>query len=139
MIAALLIEHPSFESLARQTAEHLAQFGVKSEVYLASAFKTPDAVLSIVDDLNQTEDARVMICISDQNALPGITAANSVFPVIHLYPGSGNPVFTPDESPATIVASPYNAALCALRMLALTDRKLRKVMADHINSIREQL
>ncbi|MBU1935507.1 AIR carboxylase family protein, partial [Patescibacteria group bacterium] len=80
------------------------------------------------------------------NGLSGVTAANSIHPVIACPPFSDkadyltnihSSVQMPSDTPAMTVIDPQNAAMAALRILALTDKKLRKQIAEHINEIKE--
>ena len=43
----------------------------------------------------------------------------------------------PSDTPAMTVIDPQNAAMAAIRILALTDKKLKKQIAEHINEIKE--
>ena len=135
------------EEHARQIVAHLDRFGVKAELYVASAHKVPELVLDIVNDFNKTSDDICYITIAGRsNGLSGVVAANSVHPVIACPPFSDkadylanihSSVQMPSDTPAMTVVDPQNAAMAALRILALTDKKLKKKIADHINEIKE--
>jgi len=137
----------SDEPHARKIAEHLSKFGVKAELYVASAHKVPELVLDIVNDFNKSGEEIVYITIAGRsNGLSGVTAANSVHPVIACPPFTDkadyltnihSSTMMPSDTPAMVVVDPQNAAMAALRILALTDKKLRKRIAEHINEIKE--
>ncbi len=137
----------SDEEHARKIADHLDRYGIKAELYVASAHKVPELVLDIVNDFNKSGDEIVYITIAGRsNGLSGVTAANSVHPVIACPPFSDkadylanihSSVIMPSDTPAMTVIDPQNAAMAALRILALTDKKLRKRIAEHINEVKE--
>ena len=43
----------------------------------------------------------------------------------------------PSDTPAMVAVDPQNAAMAAIRILALTDKGLRKQVAKHINDVKE--
>ncbi len=137
----------SDEAHARKIAEHLTKFGVKTELYVASAHKVPELVLDIVNDFNKSSEDICYITIAGRsNGLSGVTAANSVHPVIACPPFADkadyltnihSSIIMPSDTPAMVVVDPQNAAMAAIRILALTDKKLKKKIAEHINEIKE--
>lgn len=147
MLVPILMGSKSDEPHARKIAEHLSKFGVKAELYVASAHKVPELVLDIVNDFNKSGEEIVYITIAGRsNGLSGVTAANSVHPVIACPPFTDkadyltnihSSTMMPSDTPAMVVVDPQNAAMAALRILALTDKKLRKRIAEHINEIKE--
>ena len=147
MLVPILMGSKSDEPHARKIAEHLAKFGIKAELYVASAHKVPELVLDIVNDFNKSSDDIVYITIAGRsNGLSGVTAANSVHPVIACPPFSDkadylanihSSTMMPSDTPAMVVIDPQNAAMAAIRILALTDKKLKKKIAEHINEVKE--
>ncbi len=137
----------SDESHARKIAEVLADYGIKTELYVCSAHKVPELVLEIVNDFNKTNDDICYVTIAGRsNGLSGVVAANSVHPVIACPPFKDkadylanihSSVQMPSDTPAMVVVDPQNAAMAAMRILALTDKKLRKQIAQHINDVKE--
>ena len=147
MLVPIIMGSKSDEAHARKIAEHLDRFGVKAELYVASAHKVPELVLSIVDDFNKSNDAICYITIAGRsNGLSGVVAANSIHPVIACPPFKDkadylsnihSSVQMPSDTPAMTVIDPQNAAMAAIRILALTDKGLRKQVAKHINEVKE--
>jgi len=147
MLVPILMGSKADEDHARKIAEHLSAYGVKTELYVASAHKVPELVLDIVNDFNKSSDEIVYITIAGRsNGLSGVVAANSVHPVIACPPFKDradylanihSSVMMPSDTPAMVVVDPQNAAMAALRILGLTDKKLRKQIAEHINEIKE--
>lgn len=137
----------SDEEHARKIAGYLEKFGVKTEMYVASAHKVPEIVLDIVNDFNKSGDDIVYITIAGRsNGLSGVVAANSVHPVIACPPFKDradylanihSTTMMPSDTPSMTVIDPQNAAMAAIRILALTDKKLKKQIAEHINEIKE--
>lgn len=148
MLVPIIMGSKSDESHARKIAEHLTTFGVKAELYIASAHKVPELVLSIIDDFNKTDDDIVYITIAGRsNGLSGVVSASSIHPVIACPPFKDksdylvnihSSTMMPSDTPAMVVVDPQNAAMAALRILALTDKKLRKQVAQHINEVKEK-
>ena len=136
MLVPILMGSKSDEPHARKIAEHLSKFGIKAEPYVASAHKVPELVLDIVNDFNKSSDEIVYITIAGRsNGLSGVTAANSVHPVIACPPFSDkadylanihSSTIMPSDTPAMTVIDPQNAAMAAIRILALTDKANRR-------------
>ena len=147
MLVPILMGSKSDEPQARKIVEHLTKFGIKSEIYVASAHKVPELVLDIVNDFNKTNDDIVYITIAGRsNGLSGVVAANAVHPVIACPPFKDkadylanihSSTMMPSDTPAMVVVDPQNAAMAAIRILALVDKKLKKRIAEHINEIKE--
>jgi 5-(carboxyamino)imidazole ribonucleotide mutase len=147
MLVPILMGSKADEDHARKIAEVLAEYGVKTELYVCSAHKVPELVLEIVNDFNKTDDDICYITIAGRsNGLSGVVSANSVHPVIACPPFKDkadyltnihSSIQMPSDTPAMTVVDPQNAAMAALRILALTDKKLRKQIAEHINEVKE--
>lgn len=147
MLVPILMGSKSDEAHARRIVDYLDKFGVKAELYVASAHKVPELVLDIVNDFNKTDDAICYITLAGRsNGLSGVVAANSVHPVIACPPFGDkadylanihSSTLMPSDTPSMVVVDPQNAAMAALRILALTDRKLQKKVAEHINEVKE--
>lgn len=147
MLVPILMGSKSDENHARKIAEILADYGVKTELYVCSAHKVPELVLEIVNDFNKTNDDICYITIAGRsNGLSGVVAANSVHPVIACPPFKDkadylanihSSIQMPSDTPAMTVVDPQNAAMAALRILALTNKSLRKQVAEHINDVKE--
>ena len=147
MLVPILMGSKSDESHARKIAEILADYSIKTELYVCSAHKVPELVLEIVNDFNKTNDDICYVTIAGRsNGLSGVVAANSMHPVIACPPFKDkadylanihSSIQMPSDTPAMTVIDPQNAAMAAMRILALTDKKLRKQVAEHINDVKE--
>lgn len=135
------------EDHARKIAEIIESFGVKTEIYVASAHKVPELVIDIVNEYNKRDEPICYITIAGRsNGLSGVVAACSVHPVIAAPPFKDRADYLanvhsstmyPSDTPSMLVVDPQNAAHAALRVLGLCDKKLQKRIADHINEVKE--
>lgn len=147
MLVPILMGSKVDEAHARKIAEYLEEFDVKTELYVASAHKVPELVLDIVNDFNKSGDDICYITIAGRsNGLSGVVAANAIHPVIACPPfkdkddymaNVNSSTLYPSDTPSMLVVDPQNAAQAAIRILALTNDKLRKKVARHINDIKE--
>jgi 5-(carboxyamino)imidazole ribonucleotide mutase len=113
---------------AEKITARLAVLGYQADVHVASAHKQPRKVLEIIDSYAQ-EEAVVYITIAGRsNALSGFTAANTDFPVLACPPFADkvdmlvnihSTLQMPSSTPVLTVLDPGNAALAAVRILAL--------------------
>lgn len=147
MLVPIIMGSKTDEAHARAIAEVIDQFNVKTELYVASGHKVPELVLDIVADFNKSDEAIVYIAMAGRsNGLAGILAANAVHPVISCPPYKDRTDYLvnihastmmPTDVPSMTVVDPQNAALAALKILALTDKKLKKAIADRIVAMKE--
>lgn len=129
---------------AEKIGEKLKFFGVNFEYDVASAHKTPEKVLRIV----KREDVDLFITVAGRsNALSGMIDANTVKPVIACPPYSdkfaGMDVLSSLRMPSgvapLVVLEPENAAIAAVKILALKDENLKKKIEDYQNMKREEV
>ncbi len=129
---------------AEKIGEKLKFFGVNFEYEVASAHKTPEKVLRIV----KREDVDLFITVAGRsNALSGMIDANTVKPVIACPPYSdkfaGMDVLSSLRMPSgvapLVVLEPENAAIAAVKILALKDENLKKKIEDYQNMKREEV
>ncbi len=99
------------------------------EIHVASAHKQPREVLAILE-ANQTEKAVYITIAGRSNALSGFVAGNTVSPVLACPPFGDkldmlvnihSTLQMPSRVPVLTVLEPANAALAALRILAVGD------------------
>ncbi|MFH1448514.1 MAG: 5-(carboxyamino)imidazole ribonucleotide mutase [Candidatus Micrarchaeota archaeon] len=121
----------------RKTAEKakavLDEFGVKNEIFIASAHRTPEKL----DALIKESDSKVFIAIAGLSAaLPGVIASKTKRPVIgvpvDVKLGGIDSLLSMAQMPSGVpvatvgIDNPKNAALLAIRILALSDESLAK-------------
>ncbi len=153
-VALLMGSDSDFPRLEATVAE-LAKFGVASEVRVLSAHRTPKEVVQFVESA-PSRGVKVFICAAGGAAhLAGVVAAHTDLPVIGI-PLDNPPlggldallatVQMPGGVPVVSVAvgggGPMNAALFAVRILALSHpalaKQLEKFRADMANKVAEK-
>jgi 5-(carboxyamino)imidazole ribonucleotide mutase len=120
------------------------EFGVEYDIKVASAHRTPDVLKNLVEK----SDADLFIGIAGLSAaLPGTIAAHTIKPVIGV-PVSGKVnldailsiVQMPPGIPVGAVGLDRgeNAALLAIEILAVSDKKLSKKLEQYRKKMREK-
>ena len=130
--------------VAEKAKKILEEFDVKFDVTVASAHRTPDVLKEIV----KKSDADVFIGIAGlAAALPGSIAAHTIKPVIGV-PVSGKVnldailsiIQMPPGIPVAAVGLDRgdNAALLAIEILALQDKKLKNQIKEYKKKMKEK-
>ncbi len=125
-------------------ANALERFGVSYVMRIASAHKTPEKVLEI---LREYPDAVFITVAGRSNALSGFADANTPNPVIACPPYSssfaGMDILSSLRMPSgvapLVVLDPENAALAAVKILALRDERLKKKVVDYQNEKKREV
>lgn len=131
--------------VAEKAKEILKEFSVECSIKVASAHRTPDFLKEIVEKNN----ADVFIGIAGLSAaLPGAIASHTIKPVIGV-PVSGKLNF---DSILSIVQMPPgipvaavgldrgdNAALLAVQILSVKDKKLAEEMKEYREKMKEKI
>jgi 5-(carboxyamino)imidazole ribonucleotide mutase len=131
--------------VAEKAQKILDEFGVSYDITVASAHRTPDFLKDVVGKNN----ADVFIGIAGLSAaLPGSIAAHTTKPVIGV-PVSGKVnldailsiIQMPPGIPVAAVGLDRgdNAALLAIEILALKDKKLTKKLEDYRKILRKEI
>lgn len=122
------------------TAKQLDEFGIKYDLVVASAHRTPEKVIAFAKSAEKKYDL-IIAAAGMAAALPGVVAGHTTLPVI------GIPVFSeslkgldalfavvqmPSGVPVACVAidGAKNAAILAAQILALKYPKLQKKLKD---------
>jgi len=131
--------------VAEKATTLLKKFNVDYEIAVASAHRTPERVKDIVENA----DADVFIAIAGLSAaLPGVVAAHTVKPVIGVPVSGGvnldallSVVQMPPGIPVAAVGLDRgdNAAILAIEILALNDKKLSGKMAEYRKEMAEKV
>jgi 5-(carboxyamino)imidazole ribonucleotide mutase len=130
--------------VAEKAKAILDKFKVSCAITVASAHRTPDVLKGLVEK----SDADVFIGIAGLSAaLPGTIAAHTVKPVIGV-PVSGkvnlDAILSIIQMPPGIPVGAVgldrgeNAALLAVEILALSDKKLMKKLVEYRKKMREK-
>jgi 5-(carboxyamino)imidazole ribonucleotide mutase len=127
-------------------ARTLAEFGVACEKRVASAHKVPLKALEIVRESEQ--DKTVFVTVAGRsNALSGFADAQTFRPVIACPPPGeafgGADIYSSLRMPSgvcpLVVLDPENAALAAVKILALADDGLKDKIAKYQAKKRDEL
>jgi len=145
MIIPILLGSESDKPWAEKITNVLDEFEVPYEVIVASAHKVPEKVIDIVKTYNK-EDAVCYITIAGRsNGLSGVTAGSSIHPVIACPPFKDKADYSvnihstiqmPSDTPVLTVIDPKNAAISAVRILALGNPDLKKKVQKRIDEVK---
>ena len=130
--------------VAEKAKKILEEFDVEYDITVASAHRTPD----VLKDIVEKSDADVFIGIAGlAAALPGSIAAHTIKPVIGV-PVSGkvnlDAILSIIQMPPGIPVGAVgldrgdNAALLAIEILAIDDKKLMKKLEDYRKKMRKK-
>ena len=142
-VAIIMGSASDFETL-RPAAELLASWGVTHEVKVVSAHRTPEEMVAYAKGA-QARGIKIIIAGAGGAAhLPGMVSSLTPLPVLvvpvlsHALHGVDSllsivqmPKGVPTATFAIGPAGAYNAALFAVRMLALNDTALAQKLAEH--------
>lgn len=148
MDVLILFGSESDLAVGEEVTKLLDRFGVDHELHVASAHRSPDKVKNLVSRAD-TEGTKVIIAGAGMSAhLAGVVASHTLLPVIGIPIASGSlggmdalysTVNMPGGVPVATVsigkAGGKNAALLALRIIALSDESLKSKLVDY----REQM
>jgi len=133
---------------AQKIADMLTEYGVESEIIVASAHKVPELVVKHIDRLNaRTEPTVVITCVGMSNGLAGVAAASLVHPLINCPPFKDlddylvnihSSLQMPSDVPVMTVLNPKNAALSALKILGQSDPKIREKITARIKKVKAE-
>lgn len=148
MKVVILLGSESDKEFVEGMPKEFKAWGVKNvEMIVASAHKVPEKVFKIVSDNNKSKDDIVYITVAGRsNGLSGVTAANSIHPVIACPPFKDKSDFIvninstlvmPSDTPVMTVIDRQNVIMAVLRIFALKDAKLKKAMIDRIAKIKK--
>jgi 5-(carboxyamino)imidazole ribonucleotide mutase len=110
-------------------------FPIKCVYNVASAHRTPEKLLNDLKEYEESGDSIVYVTVAGlSDALSGVVAGYTRYPVIACPPDSdehgGAKVFSstamPKGIPVAYVAKPENAALVAVRILAMSNPELKE-------------
>jgi len=130
----------------------LKEWGIPFEVLVASAHRAPERVQAYAREAAGRE-VKVIIAAAGMAAhLAGVLAAETILPVIGV-PMAGSPLQGLDSLLSTVQMPPgvpvatmaigragaQNAAVFATQILALSDPRLRQVLAQHKQNLEQQV
>lgn len=138
-------------STMKHACEILDQFGVSYDKHVISAHRMPKEMYDFAQNAEKN-GTKVIIAGAGMAAhLPGMTAANTVIPVIGV-PGQTKalggmdsllsivqmPTGIPVATTAIGNAGASNAALLALEILGISDKKIRRQLKDYRQKMHDE-
>lgn len=129
-------------------ANGLAEFGLASEIRIASAHKVTRYLLDLLDGFERSGEVPLYISVAGRsNALSGVIDANVSVPVIACPPYGErfggmdllSSVRMPSGVAPLLVLEPEAAALAAAKILALKDPKIGEAVAAYQTRQRERV
>ncbi len=146
MPVTLFLGSKSDTEFAQKIVDQVKEYGVASEIIVASAHKVPEKVVAHIEKLNaSTEPIVVVAVVGMSNGLAGVLAGSCIHPVISCPPYKDIDEYLvdvhsnlrmPSDVPVMTVLGYKNAALAALRILAETDGGLKKKLLERIKKIK---
>ncbi|MBI1813091.1 AIR carboxylase family protein [Candidatus Peregrinibacteria bacterium] len=148
MPVTFLLGSKSDTEFTQKMADMAKEFGVSSEIIVASAHKVPEKVVKEVEKLNARMEPTVVIAVVGMsNGLGGVLAGTCLCPVINCPPLKDHDDYLvnihsslqlPSDVPAMTVVNPKNAVLAALKILALGDKKLRSKLDARMKNMKAE-
>ena len=148
MKVVILLGSESDKGFVEDIVNGLGKYDVASEVIVASAHKVPEKVFEIVSSNNESDEDIVYVTVAGRsNGLSGVTAANSIHPVIACPPFQDKDDFSvninstlcmPSDTPVLTVIDKQNVVMCILRIFALKDAGLKQKVKDRIVEIKSK-
>ncbi len=140
----ILMGSKSDEEHAKRISAKLSEFGVASDMHVASAHKNTKKLLQLIEEHDASANRVVYAAVAGRsNALGGVIDGNTLNPVINCPPYSdrfkGLDVLSslrmPSNMAAVTVLEPENCALACVKMLALNDSELRARLQAYRNKL----
>jgi len=122
-----------------------SRFPVTCEYRISSAHRNVEKLLSDLKSYEQSVDRIVYITMAGMSdALSGIVAGLSHQPVIacppdlekHGFPKAFSSMMMPKGIAVSLVSMPENAALAAVKILALSDSSLKKRIVEYLHEVK---
>jgi 5-(carboxyamino)imidazole ribonucleotide mutase len=135
MFAVIILGSPSDTARGQQIAQAMERFAIPWEMRVASAHKTPQHLLELLERYEADPHPKVYITVAGRsNALSGLVDAQVSAPVIACPPSSdefaGGDILSSLRAPSgvapAVVLEPENAALLAAKMLGLAEADLQE-------------
>ncbi|MBI4994868.1 AIR carboxylase family protein [Candidatus Peregrinibacteria bacterium] len=146
MFIPILLGSDSDRDHAKKITDEIEKFGVPYEIKVMSAHKVPETCVEYVREMNKKEQVVYITCAGRSNGLSGVIAGSSIHPVIACPPFSSKEDYLinihstlqmPSDTPVLTVIDQKNAALAAVKILALNDKNLQKKIEGRINEVKK--
>ena len=125
-----------------------ANFPIKCEYRINSAHRNPEKLLTDLKNYEQSKDNIVYITVAGlSDSLSSVVAGYTTNPVIacppdiekHGLPKIFSTIMTPKGISVALVPEPENAALAAVKILALSNLSLKEVVQKHREKLKESV
>lgn len=144
MDVVIVMGSKSDMDFAEKIGGFLEEFGVNFVYRIASAHKTPQKLLKILEEY---ENVIYITVAGRSNALSGFVDANTLSPVIACPPYSkkfsGMDIISSLRMPSgvapMVVLEPKNAALSAVKILAMKNDELKARLMDLQNKVKGEV
>ncbi len=131
---------------SKKIAKALEEFGIESELRIASAHKVPLRCYELIKEYEKEEVVFITVA-GRSNALSGFTDAQTYCPVIACPPYSdrfaGSDIYSSLRMPSgvapLVVLEPDNAALATAKILGLIDKRVQEKVKEYQNKIKDAL
>ena len=148
MLVPIILGSKSDSDHAKKITDQLDKWEIPYKIHVASAHKVPEMVLDIVKGYNDMVDETIcyVTIAGRSNGLSGVTAANSVHPVIACPPyknkddmntNINSTLQMPSDTPVLTVVDAQNAVMSVIRILATSNIELRARVAKHIQNVKD--
>ncbi len=150
MKVSLIMGSDSDFPIIKPTVDLLKQFGIESEVTVASAHRTPDKVRELVQTANERGVGAFIVGAGAAAHLAGVVASYTVKPVIGI-PINATPLLGLDALFSTVqmpsgvpvatmgVNGAKNAAIFAAEIFAVTDSTIRDKLVAYREKMKEDV
>jgi 5-(carboxyamino)imidazole ribonucleotide mutase len=148
MKVAIIMGSDSDWPIMKAAAEILAEFNVQYETKVVSAHRTPEDMVAFAKTADANGFSVIIAGAGGAAHLPGMVASCTTLPVIGVPVASNNQKLDGMDSLLSIVQMPKgipvatvainnstNAALLAIRMLSISDQKIRNQVAEYALSM----
>lgn len=134
-IIAIIMGSDSDRDFVKKIEDELKGFNATFQTRVASVHKTPALVLKTIAEYDKKYDNVIYITVAGlSNGLSGVVAANTKNPVIacpllndqNYLIDVHSTLRMPSKVPSMCVLNPKNAALAAVRILAVGDAKVKE-------------
>lgn len=147
MKVVFLLGSESDKEFAEKITFELDQWEIPHVLHVASAHKVPEKVLELIKEHDALDEAIVYVTIAGRsNGLSGVTAANSIRPVIACPPFSSkedmiinlnSTLMMPSDTPVLTVLDPKNVAAACARIFGLADKGMKGKVEKKIKDVKK--
>ena len=150
MKVAIIMGSDSDWPIMKAASDILNEFGIDHEAKVVSAHRTPDDMISFAKSASSNGYSVIIAGAGGAAHLPGMVASCTSLPVIGVPVASNNQKLDGMDSLLSIVQMPKgipvatvainnatNAALLAIRMLSISDQKIRSQVEHYAENMAE--